>query len=140
MKYWKIILNILINYYKQIFGFAEYNESLIFYCQNNKKEIFNKSGMTLLERMESYGIPLDRITFNSETQSSKSIKNNKTNSAKENDYDEAKNYDYEPLSFERFNYTTNLKENLICPIPMPNIIFYLIPLNKMNEVKEYLNI
>ena len=113
-----------IKEYKQIFGFAELNESLIFYCQDNKKEIFKKSGMTLLERMESYGIPLDRITFNTETQSCKSIKNSKTDSSNENDYDETKNYVYESLSLERFNYTTNLKENLICPIPMPNIIFY----------------
>ena len=89
--------------YKQIFGFEEINGSLIFYCQDNKKEIFNKSGMTLVERMESYGIPLDRITFNSETQSSKSIKNSKTNSVKENDYDETKNYVYESLSLERFD-------------------------------------
>ena len=123
--------------YKQIFGFAELNESLIFYCQDNKKEIFNKTGMTLVERMKSYGIPLDRITFNSQTQTSKSNKKSKTISSKENDYDEAKNY--EILSIERFNYTTNLKDNLIGLVPMPNVIFYLLPFNKMNEVKEYLN-
>ena len=93
--------------------------------------------MNIVERMKSYWIPLERITFASETQSSKSNKNNKTISGKENDYNETINYEH--LSLERFNYTANLEDNLICLIPMSNIIFYLLPLNKMNEVKEYLN-
>jgi len=113
--------------YKQIFGFVEYNEYLIFYCRDNKKELFKKYGMNLVEHMKSYGIPLERITFASETKSSKSNKNNKAISGKENDYDKAKNY--ELLSLERFNYTANLEDNLICLIPMPNIIFCLLPLN-----------
>ena len=119
---------------KNLFGFTYLENDLVFYCQNNKtlEQIFRKSN-TLIELMESYGITEDLLTYTSNT----SYENKKSKSDKEElseIYNEGKFYEY--ISLERFNYYANLKNNLLCLIPMPNIIFYLIPLEKMKLLEK----
>jgi hypothetical protein len=129
-----------INDYKQNFGFASLNESMVFYCQDIKEEIFNKTGTNLEERMKAYGIPLDRLTFASFTSLSKKSGvdgDGKISKKREKCYEDGKGL--EILSLERFNYSSNLQNDLTCLVNLPNLIFYFLPLKRMYEVKDYLD-
>ena len=76
------------------------------------------------------------LTFTFKTNyENKEIKSDKQKSSEI--YDELKAYEY--ISLERFNYSSNLKNNLLCLIQMQNIIFYLILLFKIKKVKDILD-
>ena len=126
---------------KNLSGFSSVKDDLIFYTQNNKTldKIFQKSGNTLMDLMESYGISKDLLTYTSRTSYESQEKNSRTENSGSDKYDKGKDFEY--ISLERFNYSiTNLKNNLICLTPLPNIIFYLIPLDKMKELKKLINV
>ena len=123
---------------KNICGFSYTENCVVFYSQNNKglDKIFIKPENTLKDYMESIGLSPDLLTLTSRTSIQSEEINSKTEEEKKNIEIYNKGKAYESLSLERFNYCSNLKENLMGLIPLPNIIFYLIPVTQMKAVRD----
>ena len=129
---------------ENMFGFQfQLEDNNVFYClDSNGFEEIEKDNF---ERyINSLHLPLELISFSSEyTPSLSGELEEKTTKAKKDrirkqiiKYNGGKNY--ELISLERLNYSTNLKENFSQLIYLPNIIYYLIPFKKMQEVKVIL--
>ena len=128
-----------IGEFKNIYGFSSTEDCIVFYSQNNKalNKIFKNPENTLEDYMKSIGLSTDLLTLTSNTSiKSKEIdtKNPKTVEM----YNKIK--DFESLSLKRFIYSSDLKKNLMCLIPLPNILFYLIPFNQMKNVKNLIEV
>ena len=143
----------LIRNYENKFGFCFDNNigNILYYLEqskieNHKIEIYNEINERAINNyLDSFNIPKELICFtsyngSSKNSSNKSDKKNETNFDlnKEQTKKNIKNYingkKFENISIERFNYSLNLKENLIDLIQLPNILIFLLPYNNLIKI------
>ena len=138
-----------IKNFENIFGFQfQLEENNVFYCldSNGLEEIDRdyNSNEKFERYINSLHLPLELISFSSEYSSSMSaeldenIKRERKDQIKKGLIKYEFGKQYELISLERLNYSTNLEENFTQLTQLPNIIFYLIPFKKMQEVKTIL--
>ena len=138
-----------IQNYQNTFGFLFEDNLQVFYCIDSHKfqEIGNDTNEYYKNYINSFEIPLELISFSSykniSISNEKEINPQPIQNEIQNAIKGAKGYligkKFEFISLERFNYTSNLEENYIDLIHLPNIIYYLLPFEQMEKVKNLLD-